>query len=137
MAEISHTNYYGGVTPRPRQDSNAEWTFAEWTCPKTFRLSEGHASWQPLSKTQEQMFVSWILEQERLEHARTHQRIRKFAAKIRGFSGEGPHRQELAHKVYGTKSSCSHEGWKEDRLSESPKYLAGDSGALLSTIQGL
>jgi hypothetical protein len=30
-AGIGHTNYYGGVMPRPRQDSNAEWTFAEWT----------------------------------------------------------------------------------------------------------
>ena len=26
-----HTNYYGAVMPRTRQDSNAEWTFAEWT----------------------------------------------------------------------------------------------------------
>jgi hypothetical protein len=100
-------------------------------------LSEGHASQQLLSKMQEQMFLSWILEQERLEHAPPHQRIRKFAANIRGFSGEDPHRQELAHKVYGTKSSCSHEGWKEDRLSENPEYPTGGSGALLSSIQGL
>jgi Tc5 transposase DNA-binding domain len=53
--------------------------------------SEGHASQQLLSKTQEKMLVNWILEQERLGHAPTHQRIRKFAAKIRGFSGEDPH----------------------------------------------
>jgi hypothetical protein len=39
-AGIGHTGYYGGVTPRPRQDSNAEWTFAEWTCPRTFRFQQ-------------------------------------------------------------------------------------------------
>jgi DDE superfamily endonuclease/Tc5 transposase DNA-binding domain len=37
------------------------------------------------------MLIIWILEQERLGHAPTHQRVREFAAKIRGCSGENPH----------------------------------------------
>lgn len=53
--------------------------------------SEGHAKQQILSITQERMLVNWILEQERLGHASTYQRVREFAAKIRGFSGEDPH----------------------------------------------
>jgi Tc5 transposase DNA-binding domain len=70
-----------------------------WSVPRT-KLSrrldggvsrmEGHSSQQPLSPTQEKMLVKWILEQERLGHALTHQRIREFEAKIRGFSGEDP-----------------------------------------------
>jgi Tc5 transposase DNA-binding domain len=52
---------------------------------------EGHSSQQILSASQEKMLVNWILEQERLGHASTHQRIREFAAKIRDCSGEDPH----------------------------------------------
>jgi Tc5 transposase DNA-binding domain len=49
---------------------------------------EGHSGQQILSSPQEKMLVSWILEQERLGHAPTYQRIREFTAKIRGCSGE-------------------------------------------------
>jgi DDE superfamily endonuclease/Tc5 transposase DNA-binding domain len=43
-----------------------------------------------LSPTQENILVSWILEQERLGHAPTHQRVREFAARIRVCAGEDP-----------------------------------------------
>jgi Tc5 transposase DNA-binding domain len=37
------------------------------------------------------MLIKWIVEQERLGHAPTHQRIREFAAKIAGNSGGNPY----------------------------------------------
>ena len=51
----------------------------------------GPTSQQLLSLEQEMMLVDWILEQKCLGHAPTHQQIRKFAAKIRGCSGECQH----------------------------------------------
>jgi hypothetical protein len=56
-----------------------------------FTRSQGHTKQQLLSVGQEKMLIIWILEQERLGHAPTHQRVREFAAKIRGCSGESPH----------------------------------------------
>jgi hypothetical protein len=56
-----------------------------------FTRSQGHSKQQLLSIRQEEMLIIWILEQERLGHAPTHQRVREFAAKIRGCSGENPH----------------------------------------------
>jgi Tc5 transposase DNA-binding domain len=37
------------------------------------------------------MLVSWIIEQERLGHAPTRQRVREFAARIRVCAGKDPH----------------------------------------------
>jgi Tc5 transposase DNA-binding domain len=51
---------------------------------------EGHSSQQLLSPVQEEILVSWILEQERLGYAPTHQRVREFAARIRACAGEDP-----------------------------------------------
>jgi hypothetical protein len=56
-----------------------------------YTCSQGHSGQQLLSIGQEEMLVDWILEQERLGHAPTHQRVHEFAAKIRGYSGEDPH----------------------------------------------
>jgi Tc5 transposase DNA-binding domain len=52
---------------------------------------EGHSGQQLLSPAQEKILVSWILEQERLGHAPTHQRVREFAARICACAGEDPH----------------------------------------------
>jgi hypothetical protein len=56
-----------------------------------FQRNEGHASQQLLSPGQEGMLITWVLEQERLGHAPTHQRVREYAAKISGYSGQGTH----------------------------------------------
>jgi Tc5 transposase DNA-binding domain len=52
---------------------------------------EGHSGQQLLSPAQEKILVSWILEQERLGHAPTHQRVSEFAARIRAWAGEDPY----------------------------------------------
>ena len=52
---------------------------------------ESHSSQQILTPVQEKMLVNWILEQERLGHCPTHQRVREFAARIRSCSGEDSH----------------------------------------------
>jgi hypothetical protein len=51
--------------------------------------NQGHASQQLLSPRQEDMLITWVLEQERPGHAPTHQRVREYAAKISGYSGQG------------------------------------------------
>jgi Tc5 transposase DNA-binding domain len=56
-----------------------------------YQRNNGHTSQQLLSPRQEDMLVKWVLEQERLGHAPTHQRIREYAAKISGYSGQGSH----------------------------------------------
>ena len=48
--------------------------------------SEGHVKQQLLSITQEKMLVNWILEQECLGHAPTHQHVREFVTQICDFS---------------------------------------------------
>ena len=54
-----------------------------------FQRTKGHTSQQLLSPGQEDILVTWVLEQERLGHAPTHQRVREYAAKISGYSGQG------------------------------------------------
>jgi hypothetical protein len=54
---------------------------------KGFQHNEGHASQQLLSSRQEGMLITWVLEQERLGHAPMHQHVRKYIAKISGYSG--------------------------------------------------
>jgi hypothetical protein len=49
--------------------------------------NQGHASQQLLSPRQENMLITWVLEQERLGHTYTHQRVREYVAKISGYSG--------------------------------------------------
>jgi Tc5 transposase DNA-binding domain len=56
-----------------------------------YQRNNGHTSQQLLSPRQEDMLVKWVLEQERLGHAPTHQRIHEYAAKISGYSGQGSH----------------------------------------------
>ena len=51
--------------------------------------NKGHSSQQLLSPEQEDILVTWILEKERLGHPPTHQRIREYATKISGYSGQG------------------------------------------------
>jgi hypothetical protein len=51
---------------------------------------DGHYTQQILSPTQENMLVSWILEQERLGHVPIHQRVREFAAQIRTWPARIP-----------------------------------------------
>ena len=51
---------------------------------------EGHTNQQNLTPAQEEWLVKWILEQEQLGHAPTHQCVREFASKIRDASGEDP-----------------------------------------------
>jgi transposase-like protein len=48
---------------------------------------QGHEIQQTLSCAQEEILIKWIIEQERLRHAPTHQRIREFAAQIAYHSG--------------------------------------------------
>jgi DDE superfamily endonuclease/Tc5 transposase DNA-binding domain/helix-turn-helix, Psq domain len=48
---------------------------------------QGHEMQQTLSCAQEEILIKWIIEQERLGHAPTHQRIREFAAQIAYHSG--------------------------------------------------
>ena len=48
---------------------------------------QGYEMQQALSAAREEMLVKWIIGQERLGHAPTHQRIREFEAQIASHSG--------------------------------------------------
>ena len=52
---------------------------------------DSHYTQQILSAMQENMLVSWIVQQERIGSAPTHQRVCEFAACIRACTGEDPY----------------------------------------------
>jgi Tc5 transposase DNA-binding domain len=66
-------------------------TTLTWRLNGGFQRNKGHTSQQLLSPGQEDILVTWVLEQERLGHAPMHQRVREYAAKICGYSGQGSH----------------------------------------------